>query len=477
MGIFLGKKDERNIMNIAGVVKMIWNKITGKDVSADVLQAETRIDVWRSVYKGEPAWLEYRYPTLKGVMQKRMRKSINPAKIVCSEIAGLVWTERPEITTEQGVLDVLENNGFFKVIQRETEYMLALGATIPKLYVDENEIKLDWVQADRFIPVSWDSTGIHEADIIDRRVVNSKQYVRIEKHRKAETGYTITSEAYECVGDSLVPCSLTVFGMDEAVYTSPTKMFFYLGVPEANNLDTDSPLSNSCYANALDTFECIVVAYDALNSEVLLGKKRIIVPAGAVRHVIGSEGKAERYFDPTDEVFQAFSSNDKDELKITDNSVELRVDEIISAIKAHLDILCIQLGLSVGTLSFDGQSMKTATEVISESSKTFKTKQTYENAIGDMMLEMFKSIRVLLAVVGTPVKESEDSIQWNDSVIEDRNSKTAYIHSRIQGGTMPKYRAIMELDGVDEAEARTRAQEIKDETATVGFDNLLGGIG
>lgn len=465
-------------MNLLGGIKMIWNKITGKDVSPDVMAAESRIAEWRAIYRGTPEWLDYWYPTLKGKLQKRVRKTMRPAKMVCSELAGLVWAETPKISAPQGVLDVLKDARFMQRVQAETELMLALGATIFKLYVSKETVGMQFVQPDRFIPITWEAGDITEADIIDRRVIDKKQYIRIERHRKEGEGYKITSEVFEQRGGDMYPASISLFGLSEAEAISPVKMFFYCGNPEANNLDTDSPLAISIFENARDTLECLDIAFDALNSEIVLGKKRIIVPARALRHIVNTEtGKAEKYFDPSDEVFQAFDTEDKENLKITDNTVELRIEEIRRAIQTLLDILAVQIGLSVGTFSFDGASMKTATEVISENSKTFKTKQNIENAIGASIVAMMESIAGLLVYTGQSVGAEQISIEWDDSVIEDRNSKTAYVQSRLTGGTLQRYRAIMILDGVDEAEARKRAEEIAAENATVDASSLFGGIG
>lgn len=449
-------------MTILGGLKMIWNKITGKDVSADVLETESRFSEWRAIYKGCPDWLEYKFPTLRGKLQARTRKTMRPAKLVCSELAGLVWAERPQITASEPVLDALKATGFWRVVQKETEVYMALGGVALKLYVDADKIGLDFVQADRFIPVSWDANGVHEADFIDRRVIGGKQYCRIERHRKDGEWYKIISEGYELSGNNLVPCSLSIFGIEEPETFSPVKLFCYIGNPEANNHDTDSPLGISIFENAKDTLESLDIAFDALQSEIVLGKKRIIVPARSLRYVVNSEtGKMEKYFDPSDEVFQAFDTEDKENLKITDNTVELRIEEIKQAIQVLLNILAVQVGMSPGSLSFDGVSMKTATEVISENSKTFKTKQSFENALGDGIISICDSIAGLLGLAPGA------SIEWDDSVIEDRNSKTAYIHSRLTGGTIERWRAIAELDGVDEAEARKRADEIKAEKATI----------
>jgi len=466
-------------MTIRGVAKMIWNKITGKDISSDVLNCESRVDLWRRVYAGRADWLEYSYPTLTGHLQKRIRKSMKPAYLVVSEIAGLIWSERPELTVDPFTMDVLVRENFIGTMQRETEYLLALGAVIPKLYVENGKIKIDFVGADRFIPISWDSTGIHDADIIDRRIIKKRQYIRVEKHRRQADGtYIITSETYEEIGATLVPAQLSLFGIEDAESYSPVKLFQYIGVPGGNNLDIESPLSISVFANALDTIESLDIAFDALQSEIVLGKKRIIVPASAVRTVIDAEtGKPIRYFDPSDEVYQAFSGDDKEQLKITDNTLDLRIEEIRLAIKTLVDILCIQTGVNPGYLSFDGQSMKTATEVISENSKTFKTKKGLENAIGDGIVEMCMSIQILGAYLKESVGSVVPSIEWDDSVIEDRNSAATYYHSRMTGGTIESWRAIMKLDGCTEEEAKTRAAEIKKEKATVDVGALFGGQG
>ena len=51
-----------------------------------------------------------------------------------------------------------------------------------------------------------------------------------------------------------------------------------------------------------------------------------------------------RYFDANDETYEALASDTPDDLKITDNSVTLRVEEHVAAINAFLSILISSLG-------------------------------------------------------------------------------------------------------------------------------------
>src|SRR5690606_13683710 len=118
-----------------------------------------------------------------------------------------------------------------------------------------------------------------------------------------------------------------------------------------NNIDLQSPLGISIFANALDTIKAIDTAFDSFHREFRLGRRRIIVPAHMVKVVIDPEtGKAHRYFDDTDEIYEAFGT-ELDDSEIKDISVSLRVEEHISAINALLNLFAMQTGFSTGTFS------------------------------------------------------------------------------------------------------------------------------
>ena len=113
------------------------------------------------------------------------------------------------------------------------------------------------------------------------------------------------------------------------------------------------------------------------------------------------------YFDADDEAFIALKTEENETLKITDNTTELRIEEHVSAINALLNILCFQIGLSAGSFSFDSvQGMKTATEVISQDSKTARTIKSNKNIITEMLEQLVHSLIALgTALKIIPVKE------------------------------------------------------------------------
>src|SRR5690625_7735896 len=79
-------------------------------------------------------------------------------------------------------------------------------------------------------------------------------------------------------------------------------------------------------------------------------------------------------FDPDTNVFKAMRMASDQEL-VKDVTSDIRTEQYISAINQSLRTLEMELKLSVGTFSFDGKSIKTATEVVSEYDLTYRTRK------------------------------------------------------------------------------------------------------
>lgn len=113
--------------DITNKLRQIWAIITGHTLGENVTAFDDLIQNWWSVYRGNPSWLDYSYATLSGNKQKRTRKEMNAAKIVCSELAGLCFTETPELTTDKDITDFLNREHFWEHMTEYAEYGAALG--------------------------------------------------------------------------------------------------------------------------------------------------------------------------------------------------------------------------------------------------------------------------------------------------------------------------------------------------------------
>ena len=427
-------------------------------------------------------------------------------------MAGLIWNEQCEISVSQEtgkdqlldefVHDVLMKNGFWTKMQEHIEQVMALGGGAIKVWYEEKRdgegnvipgsgsIRLGFCMADQFVPTAWDNTQVTDGVFISRQAKDGYYYTRLEWHKWDGLTYWISNEAYRSeykqngakepqdILGFRYPLNAAYPFLDEQTPLQglSTSLFAYYRPAIANNLDDDSPLGVSIYANALSTLKALDICYDSFVQEFRLGRKRIIVPAQCLRTVQDPITKeSRRFFDATDEAYVALKTDDTDALKIQDNTVSLRVGEHEQAINALLSILCLQVGFSAGTFTFDrAQGLKTATEVISENSKTYKTiksNQLQIKAAIDRVVDAIVQVASLYDVHwnGTSIRALsalgwETKVVFDDSILQDRQTNINEGILLATNGLMSKKRFLMEKLGYTEEEAAQELEEIKQES-------------
>ena len=490
------------------------------------------IYIWKLIYRGfYKAWHLIPAPTVADPDAKREIYRLNAAKAVCAEIAGLVWGEECQINvTMDGresedpdplngfIQNVLCENAFREKMQELIEQTCALGGSAMKVWRDvrrdsegneidgTERIKIGYAMADQFVPISWDNAKVTEGVFISRVAKNGWYYTRLEWHTWDGMTYTVRNELYRsdmqkgATGDSQDILGIRVplaemypFLDEETIIPVGESLFCYWRTPIANNLDDNSPLGMSMYGNALETLHALDICYDSFVREFRLGKKRIIVPARAVRTVVDPvTGLQRRYFDPGDETYEALASDDPEDLKITDNSVELRVEEHVAALNAFLSILCLQLGFSASTFSFDEKSgIKTATEVISENSKTYKTIKTIQNQLSPAVEHLVRNIVDVAVLYGMEHEgQSIESLSANgyhvqvtfdDGILQDRQTNINEGVMLVGAGLLSKYTFLTDKkygQGLTPEQAEEELKRIREEGTgnSVDVTRLFGGM-
>ena len=82
----------------------------------------------------------------------------------------------------------------------------------------------------------------------------------------------------------------------EIVSTKSVEPLFQLVTPNiCNNIDLDSPLGISIYANALDEVKGCDLIYDSYMNEFVLGRKRIMVPLSQAKRQMELTGLQTQY--------------------------------------------------------------------------------------------------------------------------------------------------------------------------------------
>ena len=483
--------------------------------------------IWRGLYK---PWHIIPAPTAANPNARRTLYRLNTAKAVCAELASLVWSEECEVRVstngwteqknEDGIVtnldplnefiaDVLRRNAFGEKMQEFVEQGLALGGAAVKVWAEEDRrgtssgadappspegkafgVRLGYAMADQFVPLAWDNARVFEGVFISRQAKRGYYYTRLEWHRWNGQTYVITNELYRAdmqrgaEGNNQdilgIRCPLAeVFPeLDEQTEVSVDEsLFTYWRTPIANNLDDNSPLGVSIYGNALETLHAIDICYDSLVQEFRLGRKKIIVPARFLRAVTDpTTGQVRRYFDPNDETFVGMADDDGT-AGLKDISMELRVEEHVAALNALLNVLCLQLGFSANTFSFDRErGLKTATEVVSENSKTYKTIKGVQNQLRPMLEHLVRSI-VDVAILygmewnGQSVERLaaggyEVKITFDDGVIQDRQTNMNEGMALVGAGLLSKFTFLTDRkygQGLTEKEALAELERIRQE--------------
>lgn len=504
---------------------------------------EFGIFIWKYLYRGlYKAWHIIPAPTINNPNARRELFRLNTAKAVCAELAGLVWGEQAEIhistnghtvkKNEDGVeidpdplnefvADVLRRNAFSEKAQELIEQALALGGAAIKARWDARRdskggavpgtegIRLDYCMADQFIPTAWDNAKVTEGVFISRQAKGGFYYTRLEWHKWDGMTYTVRNDLYrsEIQRGAAAGQDQDILGIrvplaeafpwldEETVVPVGESLFSYFRTPIANNIDDNSPLGVSVYANALETLHAIDICYDSLVQEFRLGKKKIIVPARMLRTVSDPQtGEMRRYFDPNDEVFVGMAGNDAGTDDIHEITVELRVEEHVAALNALLSVLCLQLGFSANTFSFDREGgLKTATEVVSENSKTYKTVRTVQNQIAPALEHMVRNIIDVAALYemtwnGESVAALRDrgyevKITFDDGITQDRTTNLNEGVMLVGAGVLSKYTLLTDRKygiGLTEKEAAAELERVnreKQNTRTVDENQvrLFGG--
>jgi A118 family predicted phage portal protein len=458
------------------------------------------LEKWRAIYAGlYDEWNNLKYVTIAGD-RKRKRHSLHMAKMSSAELAKLIFSEKVEINISdvqhgENIDSLFESNRFYKVFQEKLEQMLALGGIVLKAFPKEQpdgtyKLLINYVTPDCFIPISWENGCISEAAFLNVSRKGDKVYCLFEIHKwkigtnedgSISNDYTVQNTLYEKdyrTTTSAKEVDLAVLYPDlEKLVTIKglTQPLFQYAKPNiANNFDLQSPLGVSIFANALDTLFAIDVAFDSFIREFKLGKRRIIVPAQSVRTIVDpNTGEMHRYFDAEDEVYQAMNFVDPEKQKITDNTVPLRVDEHVSAINALLNLYAMQVGFSTGSFTFDGIQVKTATEVISENSKTYQTVKSNEHMLEEV-LEKFiytlSEVAALYDIFPLPNGEYDIDFNWDDSIIGDKYQDSDFYIKLNQNGMVSKKYAIMKVLGFTEEQAEEMLEEIKEEETSQNPD-------
>lgn len=458
-----------------------YNNIAGtlskKGINLTVGTIYDLMAIWKSWYRGNVNNFHYYTEVVCGKSVQCERLTMNMPKRNCEDISSLLWTEKTRIDLSNkaatkrlwNVLDSKENS-FTVNMPIFIEKVLALGTGVTVEYKDENnKTIIDYIEGDVVIPYKF-TNGYISGLITVSRFTEGKgnkkiYYTHLTYHEYIDGKYLKLNEVYKSSIETSLGKQLNfndVFPTvkENEVITTKNPYFQVWKLPIANNFDTGSPMGISILANSIDRYKSIDSKYDSFYNEFILGKKRIIVDQSAMKGQMTTDEEGNQrfvqYFDKNDKVYQAINAEMKEPVKEIDFT--LRKDEHIDSINADLNWLSEDLGLGANWYKFDGTGVKTATEVISENSKAFRTKKHYEITIDDCIYDLVQAVCELEGI-----KTNNITITPDDSIIEDKNAEITRAQMEVTQGLRSKKSYLMEFKGMSEEEAEEELAKIQEE--------------
>lgn len=424
------------------------------------------IQEWLDWYQGDVEKF-HKYKIFNGTTTKEERRyQLGMAKKVSEDWANLVLNEKVSIKAgsyEKRLNEILERNNFRVRGNQLVELAYALGTGALVEYLAADQVMIDYIRADMVRPLSWENGDITECAFGSYIFVDGKECIYLQIHRKGraedgehEDSYYIENHYVDVESAAELEMPGDILSI---VDTGSELPLFQIITPNiCNNVDLDSPMGISIFANAIDQLKGCDLVYDSYMNEYVLGKKRILVPMALAKMEMQKSGVVAPAFDPDDNVYYMMPADRQDDTKPVEIDMKIRAQEHELGIQRALDLCSFKCGLGTGRYQFSSSGVKTATEVISDKSDLYQNLKKNEIPVKAAMIGMVKAVAFLDGKGNV-----DPTVDFDDSIIEDTNATIDRNIKLTQAGLRSKVTAIMEINKCNEAEATAELKRIAED--------------
>lgn len=428
------------------------------DTQVDVCltsQMANAIELWTRMYENHSPWVG------------KEIQSANLAPAIASELARLVTLEmKSEITgrASAGYLNERYQRKVLKDIRRYVEYGCAKGGLIFKPYVTSQGLEVQFVQADCFFPLSFDSSGrITQCVFTEQFRKGKRVFTRLEVHTLMGCRIQITNRAFVATNDYSLGSEIGISTVDRWSELAPDitfegadrLLFGYFRIPLANADDSDSPLGVSVYSRAVDLIREADRRYSNICWEYEGTQLAVHIASSLLKY--NNERDKFEYPGGSERTYRVLEYNTgaTDKPFIDTFSPEIRDTALFNGFNNQLKLVEFNCNLAYGTLS-DPQSVdKTATEIKTSKQRSYvmvsDTQMALQDALEDLVYAMnFWAVLYNLIPAGS---DYEISFDWDDSIIVDAELERQQDRLDVSMGVMKleEYRAKWYGETLEEA--------------------------
>lgn len=445
---------------------------------------------WKSWYVGNVKTFHnyFIYNGRNKVNQKRF--TMNMAKEISEDWSDILWSEKCKISMadekSQEQFDELVNKlDLYTLINQSIEKSGALGTvgTVTSVYdikqnedtmildVSDAKTRVDVVDFEWIYPLTWTNKEVTECAFGSVEYIQGQKCIALSVHKKADNGnYVIYNHLFKETNGNLTEIVNNESTMAEFDTKSDVKWFSIFKPLLTNNLFNNSPFGIPHFANAIDNLKTVDISFDALKNEVKDGRRRTFVRSDMLNY---EDGTQKMVFDPEDTTVYVLPANTTKDDLIQSDSDTLRTAQQIETLNTNLNILGNKVGFGESRYHFNGTTLTTATAVISSNSKMFQRKKKLEVGYESAIYDLVKAVCYASSQFGNYNINTEDMvIQFDDSIIEDKEAESNRAMREVQQGLMSKVEYRMQIYGETQEIAEQAIKEIQENDPSIG--DLIG---
>lgn len=410
-----------NFTTMARLITEILNK--DSDTQIDVClnsKMANLIELWTAMYKNESPWVD-----------DKKTYSANLPVSISSEISRLITLELKSEITGSPRADYL-NEQYKKVLtslRRYVEYGCAKGGLVLKPYVTSYGLQVQYIQADCFFPITFDSSGnITHCVFVDQFRKGKQVFTRLEIHQLVNKQLKIDNRAFVSNNDGVIGNEIDVKSIPQwnELESSVTYEgidilpFGYFKVPLANANDPDSPLGVSVFSRAVGLIKKADEMYSNILWEYEATQAAVHIAQSLLKHnhetdTVEYPGGKERLYRLLE-----YSNGATDKPLLDIFSPNIRDVSLYNGFNNQLKRVEFNCNLAYGTLSDPQNVEKTAEEIKSSKQRSYTFVSDAQMALQSALEDMIKAMDFWCSIYNlAPTGDYETAYDWDDSLIVD----------------------------------------------------------
>ena len=443
------------IGNLINKVKGWWHKMFDykkivNDFGLDMETSESilnAIQTWSKIYNKQEPWID------------ENTKSLHVARTMCEKVAKAVTIEYKSTCSEPYIDGIYQK--LLRKKRKYTEQMLGKSSVFFRPYFNGKDIKVNVVQADKFIPVAFDDDdNLTSYILIDQVVKEDKIYTRLEYNEYKDNKITIKNICYKgFISGVTLSSKISLTEVDkwkdikdiETIEGVDRLIGGFATMPTENDLDNNSPIGQPIYHNAVELLEEIDnqfsrIIHEYRGTELAIDiDQSICLPDGKGGFKV-PKGK--------DRYFRKWDFEDTKDKSMNIFSPEIRDNPLFNGLNEYLIQVESACHLSHGTLAKPEAIEKTATEMKQSKQDYYVTVSDIQAVLQSAFDDLIYGIYVLCKLYGISVKNNYSvEYNWDDSILVDKETIQKQSQLELSQGIIDRVAYFMTTRDWNEEEA------------------------